>query len=187
MHVMMDLETLATSPDAAVFQIGAVAFELRSGGKVYNGAKAFNQWVSARSCQSIGMAVDPRTVAWWMDQVPDARIPAAKGMTEGVHIAEALNALEVWPLETFEVSWAAVEGVWAHPSVFDVPILSLAWSRFGQKPPWDRRRVYDTRTVYLLAGGQPEVESIGVSHDAVNDCERQICQLQKAMAVLGNK
>ena len=184
MHCMIDVETLATTPNAAMFQIGAVAFEMVSGGRVYNGAKSFNADINMNSSIEAGMDVDGDTIAWWMNQSECARKIAIEAMTNGDILPIALAALNEWPIKALDLDWSGFEGIWAHPSEFDIPVLRSAFSRCGIEVPWDRRKIYDTRTVYLLAGGQPEVESVGTSHNAVDDCEYQICQLQKALQLL---
>ncbi len=191
MHVMIDLETFGTRPDAVIFQIGAVAFEAVSGGKVYDGAKTFNRYVDPDSCTSMGMTVDADTLIWWMGQSAEARDNAIAGMLEarrptgcGSHIASVLADLISWPNKDLDTSWAAIEGVWAKPSVFDVAILNSAFRRCHSEAPWDRRRVFDATTLFHLIGGTPTVDMEGTPHDALEDCLYQVCQVQMAMAAL---
>ena len=83
------------------------------------------------------------------------------------------------------MDWSAIEGVWAKPAPFDLPILKTAFDRVLQKsPPWDRRREFDARTVYYLMGGAPQVDFVGVQHDALDDCVFQIQELQVAMGMM---
>lgn len=185
MHVMIDLETLGTKPDAVIGQIGAVGFELASGGRVYTGERMFNRYVNIDSCLDKGMSINGNTVGWWLLKDKDAREQMATGIMEtSVPLEDALTEMIEWPGKVFDMNWAGIEGVWAHPSVFDIAILNTAFGRCKMFAPWDRRNVYDTRTVYLLAGGQPETEDVGTSHNAVNDCVYQICQLQKALQLM---
>ena len=95
--------------------------------------------------------------------------------------ADVLAALERWPEEN-GFSWASVEGVWAKPLSFDVPILDYACRSFGRRLPWHYRRGRDVRTAYSLLGDPPPVDSGGVAHDALDDCVRQICELQAVMS-----
>lgn len=180
MHVMLDIETLGTRPDAAILQIGAVGFEMASGGRVYNGAKVFNQYVNPE-----GMPIDKDTFAWWLAQPEDCRMQMVKMlMTESISVTKAIGLLMDWPLKVFDMPWASMEGVWAHGSSFDFGILHTVFGNLGLKPPWRYDKIYDTRTLYLLAGGQPQVASVGTSHNAVDDCEYQICQLQTALQLM---
>ena len=178
MHVMIDLETFGTGPNAPIAQIGAVAFEAKSGGRVLNG-KAFNAYVR----EPMGV-YDADTVLWWMDQSDPARRRLIEGMSEnGEPLSTALYLLENWPTHALDCTWRDIEHVWAKPVTFDLPILSSAYRACGKnEPPWSYRAGRDVRTVYWLLGDPPEMAEVGVAHDAVDDCLYQICELQ---AVLG--
>lgn len=172
---MLDLETFGTGPNAPIAQIGAVAFEAKSGGRVFNG-KAFNVYLR----EPMGV-YDADTVLWWMDQSDPARRKLIEGMRNGVDLPTALDLLDSWSIE-LDSAWRNIEHVWAKPATFDLPILSSAYRMCGRREPWHYRAVRDVRTVYWLLGDPPEVDSVGVEHDAVDDCLFQICELQ---AVLG--
>ena len=185
MHVMIDIETMSTRTDAAVFQIGAMAFEFKSGGKVFN-SKAFSSWVNLQSSIDAGLHIDPSTIAWWMQQDNNVRADAAVGMQYGPGLGVALKDLDEWVMKEFEVPWDVVEGVWAKPITFDLTILTTAYNRLGRDIPWNWRAGRDLRTLFHLAGGEPQMMFGGVAHSAVDDCEHQICQLQMALQQMGS-
>lgn len=185
MHVMIDLETFGNSPQAVIVQIAAVAFELRSGGKVLD-TKAFNVYVDPQSCANSGLTFDGDTMLWWLQQSEAARKAIVDGIEkEGVPLHEALDALNKWPEQVLDTNWASIEGVWANGAAFDAPILETAYRRYGERSPWKFRQVYDQRTAYLLLGGKPDIPDMGVGHDAKDDCIYQICGLQMALAQAG--
>jgi hypothetical protein len=67
--LMLDLETMGTSPNAAIVAIGAVKFDPGTGelgGRFY-------QVVDLASSVAAGCVIDPDTVLWWMRQSPEAR------------------------------------------------------------------------------------------------------------------
>ncbi len=63
-HLMVDLETLATSPDAVILTLGAVTFDPASD-------RTFDKLyyrVDLDSCTNLGMRIDDATVDWWSKQ-----------------------------------------------------------------------------------------------------------------------
>ncbi len=180
MHVMINLETLGTRPNAVVIQIGAVLFEPVSGGKVLNG-KAFDRHVLVQDGSG---TIDHGTLCFWLAEKSAARM--GKALSErAVFLGRALEELVAWPMETHGLSWEAVEGVWAKPADFDLPILKSAFAQFGMDVPWDRRTTRCVNTLFSLVGGTPEVDWTGlIHHDARDDAVGQAMQVQKAMAAL---
>lgn len=179
MHVMIDLETLGTRPDAAILQIGAVAFEKRSGGRVYD-TKAFNRFVML---QDGAGTIDHGTFKFWMEQNnPDMR----KGLGEAIPLMTALDDLINWPAtEDLGFTWGNVEGIWAKGSDFDLPILRSAFARFGSEAPWPFRA---SRCVRTFLAEHPKIQVRGMeglqAHDAVSDCLWQIAEIQQTMQSL---
>lgn len=180
MHVMLDLETLGTRPDAAIIQIGAVLFEPLFGGKILNG-KGFNRHVLVQDDQG---TVDHGTLCFWLQERSAAKM-GEELSTRASHIAEVLLDFIDWPKGACDLSWDAIGGVWASPSDFDIPILKSAFARVGGNPPWDRRATRDARTLFNLVGGKPEIDWTGFTpHDAYDDAVGQAMQVQKAMGML---
>lgn len=175
-HIMLDLETLANRPDAAVIQIAAVAFDPHTG---ETGAE-FNRHV----CDIAGRHVDAGTVAWWMCQSVAPAMGAAMQATQGLLLRAALIDLANWMRLAPKPA-----GVWSHGATYDLPILEHAFvTELQCKPPWGYRTPRDTRTIYALtSGGVPPahvpVDSAG-KHDALADCRTQIRQLVAALAML---
>ena len=69
---MVDLETLATSPDAVILTIGAVTFDPASN-KIFD--KLYYR-VDVESCDRLGMTVNDDTVEWWSKQAADVQTEA---------------------------------------------------------------------------------------------------------------
>jgi exodeoxyribonuclease VIII len=178
---MLDLETLGTRPDACIIQIGAVLFEPKSGGKILNG-QGFNQHVLVQDGSG---SIDNGAVAFWFQEKSVAAM--GKAMSErAIALADALKRFVEWPAE-HGYDWAAIEGVWAMPTDFDIAILRSAFARLGADGPWDRRATRDARTLFYLAGGKPDIDWTGfVEHDALDDAVGQAMQVQKAMGILAS-
>ncbi len=174
-HIMLDIETLANRPDAAIIQIAAVAFDPHTG---ETGAE-FSRYV----CDIAGRHVDAATVAWWLQRA------AAPAM--GAAMQASRNQL--WGDLTDLAQWFGalerVAGVWSHGATYDLPVLQHAFAtELHCEPPWGYRTPRDTRTIYALtSGGVPPtfvpVDGAG-KHDALADCHTQIRQLCAALAIL---
>ena len=64
MHLMIDLETLATTPDAAILTIGACKFDPRS-----NDIDAtFYERIQLDSQENYDRTINEDTLAWWSKQ-----------------------------------------------------------------------------------------------------------------------
>ena len=66
---MIDIETLATSSDAALVSIAAVRFDLATG---IIGDSIYIK-IDKQSCLDYGLVVDADTVDWWMRQSKEAQ------------------------------------------------------------------------------------------------------------------
>ncbi len=181
MHVMLDLETMGTRLDAAIIQIGAVMFEARSGGRMLNG-QGFNRHVLLQDGQG---TLDHSTLCFWLREASAAKM--GKALSEdALPLSIVLREFKDWP-EKCGTTWGAVEGVWAMPADFDLPILKSAFARLWGDVPWDRRDTRCARTLFSLVGGKPTIDWTGMTpHDAFDDAVGQALQVQKAMALLGN-
>lgn len=197
--IMLDTETLDTENSAAIVQLSAVAFEPKSGGRIYND-KIFNTYINLDSSLAYGRTVDADTVNFWLTQPDKARLKIAAGVICDTTLTTALVGLMMWPNDVLFAKhtlrpsspktpvsngWAKIRKVWAHGTVFDIAKLNESFKAAGLKVPWHRNSVMDTKTFYSLIGGAPEVESYGDAHDAADDCVYQCTQLQVAMSSLG--
>jgi hypothetical protein len=164
LHIMLDLETLGTKPGAVIRSIGAVAFDPRA---LTLGAPFYAN-VDRASCEAIGLLVDPDTEAWWAKQSPEAR---ARLETDPLPIGEAISR--------FEVFWREAEGrqIWGHGASFDAPILEAAFRALGRRTPWPFSACRDTRTLYEMAGVEPD-RTDGLHHDALADAMSQAKAVQ---------
>jgi hypothetical protein len=74
--VMIDLETLATSSDAAILTIGAVKFDPFGREKQQADMDSFYVRVDLDSCHEIGLVTNDDTIAWWASQSKEAQAAA---------------------------------------------------------------------------------------------------------------
>jgi hypothetical protein len=179
-HVMTDLETMSTSPRAAILEVAAVAFDPRPGGIIAE-AQAFHAYVRL---EGQGRELDPSTLLWWLQQSEEARRQLIEGQRNAFPIAQALDGLERWFRAAVPVH--PIDAVWSHGATFDLPILSDAFRQYGRREPWSYKAARDTRTLFhLFNGGEvPKVEQVGTLHNALADALTQ-CRMVQAVYPAG--
>lgn len=96
--LMIDLETMGLSDNAAIVSIGAVVF---NDDIVTN---TFYQAIDLQSNEDIGLSIDASTVCFWLSQPKEAQLELLSG-TE--HITKALQAFQSWYelIEEFDEVW----------------------------------------------------------------------------------
>src|SRR5680860_1209460 len=113
-HVMIDLETLATTADAVILSIGAVRFDLETGDV---GQDYFYRSISIESNLGTGRRISESTLKWWMKQSAEAQ---QVFHDEEKHcLLAALLDLRRWFNGTESI-------VWSNGADFDLPILTHA-------------------------------------------------------------
>jgi hypothetical protein len=177
LNVMLDLETLSTTSDAVVLQIGACRFETE--GAL---SDTFERTIDIDSCLKAGLRVDGSTVDWWLRQTEAARLAVTDTRARPLH--DALSDFSGW---LGVVNFQEPEFLlWSHGASFDVPILESAYRAIGWKAPWNYRAPRDTRTLFQLAGelagwDRPYRET---AHTALADAVAQAEDVQSAYAAL---
>lgn len=163
-HIMIDLETMGTSPDAAILAIGAVVFcpETKTIGA------QFYRAVDLSSAVAHGGKIAPATVTWWMAQSHAARLAVTQA--DPVGIIEALVALDDWILDRAD----RLDGiyVWGNGADFDGVILRSAYERIGHDVPWQHKNMRCYRTLKALAPDVP-MDRAGTHHHALDDARSQ--------------
>lgn len=157
--LMIDIETVSTSPRAAVLTIGAQYFDPKSDEK---GATFYAQ-ISVIDALQHGDQ-DDSTMKWWSSsQVnPVARREAFSGVKSALEVADDFAA------------FAKGCKPWGNGSVFDVIILEN-WFKVLRVPvPWKFWDIRDVRTVVDMAGGKPKIEFDGMQHIAIDDAMHEV-------------
>ena len=171
--IMIDLETLATSPDAAILTIGAVKFD--PFGDDVNDPKCtkFYTRVDLDSCDKIGLVTNDDTIAWWANQSKEAQ-DEAFGETDRVEIVDAMHQL-------YKFCWGA-KRVWSHGATFDIVICEHIFRKIGKAIPWSFWEVRDTRTLFDI-GINPNRPPV-LKHHALEDAWNQAVGVQNVFKTL---
>lgn len=165
--IMIDLETLATSPNAAVLTIGAVKFDPFSNELDNASCEKLYLKVDLDSCDELGLEVNDDTIAWWGQQSKEAQDEAFSA--EGrIHIREAFNQL-------YKFCWGA-KRVWSHGASFDTIICENIFRKLNKACPWKFWEVRCTRTLFDI-GIDPQRPPV-LKHHALEDAWNQTVGVQ---------
>lgn len=137
-RVMIDIETLGTTPGYAILAIGAVRF-----GEEDTKGEWFYRKISVADSLAQGFTYSESTLDWWIKQDEEIMTEAFSGKER---LESVLTDFAAWIGEGSEV--------WGNGAAFDLGILSATYSRFGIKVPWDHRneRCYRTMRAFSNVG-----------------------------------
>ena len=163
--VMIDLETLATSTDAAILTIGAVKFDPFGRELTDPEMTSFYSRIDLDSCDEINLVTNDDTIDWWSKQTPEAKYEAFEN-PDRQHIRDVFDQL-------YKFCWGA-KRVWSNGSGFDIVICETVFKRLNKAIPWSFWQVRDVRTAYDL-GINPQRPK-ETAHNALADAyEQAIC------------
>ncbi|MEX8191580.1 3'-5' exonuclease [Comamonas guangdongensis] len=172
-HIVLDLETRSTKPNAIGASIGAVAI----GPDLQLLTSEFH--IPLAQHMQFPRHEDSETMRWWSEQSQEARfasIMAAQTVLPG----QAQRDFAAWVHSVADPEKVKVCG---NGSVFDNVILRSLYDMFNQPPPWERRFDRDIRTILDLHPAAKDVgEFVGVKHIAVDDARHEAKQLVKALS-----
>jgi len=164
---MIDLETLATSTDAAILTIGAVKFDPLGDDTKEPAMESFYVRVDLDSCHELGLVTNDDTIAWWANQSKEAQ-EEAFGEDNRIPITEAMNQL-------YKFCWGA-KRVWSNGSVFDIMICEHVFKKINKAVPWKFWEIRDVRTAFDL-GINPNRPTV-TAHHALEDAYNQAVGIQ---------
>jgi hypothetical protein len=167
MHLMIDLEGLATGPDTTILTIAAQTFDPFGSGW-YD--RHYYARVTLESQET--RSIDNGTLEWWATQPEHAR-EEAFGEQDRIPLDQALDELG-------KLIWHS-KLIWSQGPTYDMNILEHAYKSYNKSLPWKYYQVRDSRTVFSLWSDQPIPPT---SHHALEDCRRQIGMLQNTLKYL---
>lgn len=161
-HVMVDIETLSTKPDAKILQIAAKVFDPH--GRCHLRGAEFECNIDT---DLSGGSTAPETLAFWLEQ-PDEVYDAVflGGERESVVLARFASWIRPF-----------CEGphrIWARGTDFDLPILRSAFERVNIEIPWHFGGARDVRTACDFLPGNAPGRDYSKAHIAMEDVKHQI-------------
>ena len=166
--VMIDLETLAVTPDCVVLTIGAVLFDPKGSGVI---EKLELRPTIDDQTELYNRVINEDTLNWWGTQSPEA-IEEALGDQGRESFRECMEKL-------YKFCWNR-RAVWSNGASFDCVVMESAWRQLDMRIPWYFWTIRDTRTIYDVAGVSLRDDAHVTSHKAVEDAERQAIVVQQA-------
>lgn len=180
MDLMIDLETLDTSPTAVVLSLGAVAFDPYTHARGETFYVEFTNFLEQQT--GVGRTISPSTVLWWMQQNATAREVFKPKETS----TERCSPL--WGLTAFNeyVAEAGVKKVWAKDPDFDVVILRSLYQTNAPDLafPFKYNAGRSVRTVEDAFPVAPLLSKPPVAHNALDDAVNQAISVQECFAAL---
>ena len=171
--IMIDLETLNTTPDATILTIGAVKFD-PFGSEIKEPAMdSFYCKVDLDSCDRIGLTTSDDTIAWWAGQSKEAQ-EAAFDPEGRIDIEDAFQQL-------YKFCWGA-KRVWSNGSCFDIIICENVFRKINRAIPWKFWEVRDVRTAFDL--GINPLRPPVTAHHALEDAWNQAVGIQNVYNTL---
>lgn len=170
-HIMLDLETMSISSQAAIISIGAVTFGHPD--KDFP-KETFYQAINPIDSQRFGH-IDAGTFVWWMSQSDDARQVFTE---ECCQLSEALNLFSKFCAQFKNVS------IWGNGADFDNVVLRNAFHMTGIDAPWSFK---NNRCYRTLKGLRPDIEfkRCGVAHNSLADAISQAFHAEKILSAIG--
>ena len=168
MDIMLDIETLATSPDAVVLTFGAIKFDPFNPSIQMSAGIYFRIDVDEQI--DLGRRVDEGTVAWWGTQSAEVR-EEALGETDRVSLEDFTKALNKFVV--------GATRIWAQGPVFDIVILENLYRQIGKPAPWQYYSIRDSRTLLKALGDDRKGGAL--LHNALADAVSQAEAVQSAV------
>lgn len=176
---MLDLETLATSPDALVVSVGAVIFDPNTD---VLGPTFYAELSDLPLQQERGRRIDANTVVWWMAQDAMARQVFAEKPDDAPNRLTTSGALLSF-MELVAAAGGRDARIWGNGADFDNIIWGSLYGDFGLKRPWSYSK---NRCFRTMKAGYPHVKVAreGVHHNALDDAITQAKHLQAIMKAM---
>ena len=170
---MIDLETLSTTPTAAIIEIGAVEFDIDTGHiSPLKERSEFHRLIEFDSA-CVNRDIDPNTVRWWFGQPQEARERFTQSI--GDPVENVISAFYHWCERIISTEHQVC--VWGNGATFDISIVENILQQYGFDIPWKFYNIRDVRTIVHLADGIVDkngFEFEGVRHNALDDAKHQV-------------
>ena len=167
--IMLDIETLATTPDAVVLSFAAVKFNEFNAQETY--IDEINVALDVDEQINLGRTVNPETLNWWATQPKE--IQEAAFAEDRISIKQFTKLLNKFIVGT--------DRIWAQGPVFDIAIMENLYRQLSLPIPWQYYNIRDSRTIIKALGSEIKHERIN-AHDALSDCKFQAGYIKKIVA-----
>ena len=167
--IMLDLETLATSPNSVILTFGAVKFNPFDVDSEFDTGLYFR--INVDEQIALGRQVDEGTVEWWGKQSEEVR-EEALGEHDRIGLEEFTKELNRFVV--------GADRIWAQGPVFDIVILENLYRQLNKPTPWQYYTIRDSRTLLKALGDSRKQGPM--LHNALADCVSQAQAIQTAVS-----
>lgn len=171
---MIDLETVATGPDAAILTVAAIRFNNNRDYSDVQDPFTLDYFYCRVDLEQPGREISDDTMAWWASQAPEIR-EEAFGESDRHVLEDVMIALCEWG--------GGADRYWANGIAFDFPILESACRTYNLRWPWQFWQVRDARTIYNMVPDHNMPKN--AAHHALYDCLNQIVRLNDCFNKMG--
>lgn len=182
MHLMVDLETLGTSPTAVIASIAAVWFHPEGVEEKECVVDTFHAHVELESYKEFGpsFTMDAATLKFWFNQSSELQKETLVN-DNAIPLRSALEQFTAFA-QKHMCTWTKV---WCQGTDFDLPILRNAFKAVAEEVPWNFWQAVDSRTLFFVTkvGNPPKGED---HHDALADATSQATWVWQAYRKLKN-
>lgn len=159
-HLMIDLETMSSRPNAVVVSIGLTAFD-----KTAVEPTGLRVVVNREEQKRMGRHEDPDTMAWWAKQTPEAR---AVFDEKQIPVTEATFKVQQY-VTSYTDGPRHVEP-WGNGADFDLPIITGLFADFGVPVPWKFYNHRCFRTLKHLLPVRYKIATEELKNPLKHDC-----------------
>lgn len=182
--VMTDIETLGTDADSTIIQIGAIAFDIKTGEHLEHFVK------SADITKNDELKVSGSTLKWWLDT--DKELLHSILSNNQLSSRQILTEFYTWLIWLKGAAVTLNEGelhMWGNGILFDNNMIKTQFEAIGFEYPIHFRNDRDMRTLVDLAAAKAGISESELkarfkieglrAHDALDDCTYQVALVSK--------
>jgi len=165
-NVVLDLETLGISEDAAIIQIGCCIPQFDRIHLPEGISYEFEATIKYEDCLNSEFAKDSATMEWWEQQDPRARKHVFSGQDSYV---DAFDQFVFW-LGSVRANGSDV-AIWGNGADFDNRLLSYSLASFGFNNVWSFRNNRCLRTIKAIfpVSDNFKYDEDWIKHTAIGD------------------
>lgn len=180
--ITFDMETCATTANAAVMQVAAVAWNRSAKENPFSvgdgsAVASFNEHIDLRTCVVDGFDFDQATIKWWVNQTDKAKKAVTDGLAEPIE--EVFIRFIEWINQVKKDTKAESVCLWCQGMDFDGAILRNICHKYDLELPFRYQQFRDCRTLIL------ETAVMQVSRYTVYEiCDGSVIKLIKPKDIL---
>ena len=172
-HAMIDIETLATSPEAVILSVGGVKFDPYTNEEPHS---FIDMKLDIDEQTALSRDIDDGTMEWWAKQpknIQDIAF-AEEGRTKLTEFTKSLNKWLV-----------GCDQIWCQGPQFDMVIIENLYKMLNTHTNWAYWQIRDSRTLFAMMPSDPRKAIQESLHNALADCYYQAKCVQQSYKHFG--